>query len=116
MSEKEALLVKQLLEKTQAKAINWEPTAQFNSFVAPFRGDVTFTVYHHEGHQYEAQSYGLIMRDKDDREMLRLDSVDNSVNHELEVNLTQLYRAAHDSALKVEETLDSILDDLRKVS
>ena len=106
MSGKEAALVQQLLEKTVAKAIPWEPTAQFDHFGATI-SNVTFTISRYD------ESYVLEMRDSEYREMLRINS-DSA--RELRSNLAQMYEAARDSALRVDETIDSVLDDLRKVS
>jgi hypothetical protein len=106
MSEKEMQLALQLLEKTRAKAIAWQPTARSNEFVAPFRGDVTFTVGRYEGNDV---NYSLTMRDRENREMFELVDYGGGA-------LQELYKAAHDAALNVEEAIDAILDDLRKVS
>jgi hypothetical protein len=114
MPQKEVELVEQLLEKTRAKAIPWEPTARDNEFVAPFKGQVTFTVTKYDDPNYYGDSVRLIMRDPGNREMLMLDS--RSGFSPLEKSLTALYQAAHDSALKVEETIDAILDDLKSAS
>jgi hypothetical protein len=114
MPHKELELIDQLLEKTRAKAIPWEPTARENEFVAPFRGQVTFTIAKYDDPNYYGDSFRLIMRDPGNREMLMLDS--RSGFAALEKSLTALYQAAHDSALKVEETIDAILDDLKSAS
>ncbi|HEV2616092.1 MAG TPA: hypothetical protein VGU63_05725 [Candidatus Acidoferrales bacterium] len=107
MSEKETQLAQQLFEKTNARAIAWQPTARSNEFLAPFRGDVTFTIGRY-ANQYDNEYYKLMMRDQDGRELLELDTPDKL--------LGDLYKAAHDAALNVEETIDSVLDELRKVS
>ncbi len=112
MSQKEEELVQQLLEKTESKVIPWEPTAKENQFVAPFRGNVTFTVLRYEN-EYGNAFHRLIMRDSEDREMFSLDTGENFV---VRGNLEKLYKAAHDTALRVEETIEIVLDDLRKVS
>jgi hypothetical protein len=114
MTEKERQLVRQLMEKTSAKAIPWEPTARENEFVAPYKGHVTFTVSKYDDPNHYGDSFKLVMRDPGDREMLALDSRTGFVT-DVEA-LGALYRAAHDSALKVEETIDAILDDLRTAS
>jgi hypothetical protein len=111
MTDKELQLVKQLIEKTEARTIPWEPTARENEFVAPFKGHVTFTISKYEDPTHYGDSVRLVMRDPSNREMLEVDS--NSGFDEADRSLVSLYRAAHDSALKVEETLDAILDDLR---
>lgn len=107
MSEKETQLAQQLLEKTTAGAIAWQPTAQSNEFVAPFRGDVTFTIGRYVN-EYNNPYYNLIMRDREGRDMFDLDTPEKL--------LGDLYKAAHDAALNVEEAIESILNDLRKVS
>lgn len=108
MTQKELELVKQLLEKTKAKAIPWEPTANENEFVAPFKGKVTFMISKYDDPEVYGDSFKLVMRDQGNREMLTVDATGGS-------QLGALYRAAHDAALKVEETLDAILNDLEKV-
>lgn len=114
MSQKEEELVQQLLEKTEAKAIPWEPTAKRNQFVAPFRGNVTFTVLRYEN-DYGNAFHRLSMRDSEDRELFSLDTAETP-NIPLRENLEKLYKVAHDTALRVEETIEIVLEDLRKVS
>lgn len=114
MAQKEGQLVQQLLEKTEAGVIPWEPTAKLNQFVAPFRGNVTFTVLRYEN-EYGTAYYRLIMRDSEGREMFNLDTGEN-IPIPVRQNIEKLYKVAHDTALKVEETIEIILDDLRKVS
>jgi hypothetical protein len=48
------------------------------------------------------------MRDREGRDMFELDTPEKL--------LGDLYKAAHDAALNVEEAIESILNDLRKVS
>lgn len=109
MTDKERELVQQLLEKTRAKTIPWEATADENEFVAPFKGQATFTIS-----RDPSEVFRLVMRNVENREMLEVDSLSGLANDAQQ--LATLYRAAHDSALNVEETLDAILKDLRKVS
>jgi len=120
MTEKERQLVQQLLEKTRVKAIPWEPTASDNEFVAPYKGHVTFTVSKHDDPSYYGDSFKLTMRDPGNREMLVIEDRSGlpaaTGEEQTGALLATLYRAAHDSALKVEETLDAILDDLRAAS
>lgn len=108
MAQKEAELVRQLLEKTEAKAIPWEPTAQINQFAAAI-SNVSFTIARFDS------TYVLEMRDNQYREMLRI-STDEIASGEMQSNLMQLYNSARDSALNVEEAIESLLDNLRKVS
>lgn len=108
MSEKELELVRELIAKTESKSISWESTANFDEFVAPYRGRVTFTIAKYNDPDYYGDSFRLVMRDRDNREMLTLDKSTTDLNL-----LAQLYKAAHDSALKVDETIDAILQDLK---
>lgn len=113
MSERESELVRRLIEKTEAKAIPWEPTAQIDEFVAPYKGQVTFTITRYDDPNYYGDSFKLIMRDRDNREMLTLDRSTFSEERVGATTLAQLYRKAHDSALRVDETIDAILQDLK---
>jgi hypothetical protein len=108
-SEKAKALIEELRQKTEAKKITWEPTANQDEFVATFRGKVTFTVSKYEDSQFVAESYKLVMRDTEGREMLSFTNRGVS-----EGPLFELYEGAHDSALKVDETIDSILENLRE--
>lgn len=108
-TEKAKVLVAELLQKTNAKKIQWEPTANQDEFVATFRGQVTFTVSKYEDPSFYGDSYKLVMRDREGREM---SSFSNRIIGS-EVDLYSLYEEAHDSALKVDETIDSILENLR---
>jgi len=112
MTDKERELLTQLIEKTRAGAIPWEPTAKENEFVGPYKGHATFTVSKYEDPDHYGDSYRLVMRDPENREMLVLERGAGWV--EDDQRLAELYRAAHDCALNVEETIDAILDDLRK--
>lgn len=114
MAPKENELIQQLLEKTRAKAIDWEPTAKENEFVSAFKGNVTFTVSKFDDPNYYGDCYRLLMRDSFDREMLTIDSKPRI--GDVITPLGDLYKEAHDSALKVEETIDAILNDLRQAS
>jgi hypothetical protein len=111
MTDKERELISQLLEKTSSKTIPWEPTARENEFVAPYKGHATFTISRFEDPSYYGDSFRFVMRDSSDREMLEIMG-NGAFPPDLDA-LGRLYRAAHDSALKVEETLDAILDDLK---
>jgi hypothetical protein len=112
MPQKELELIEQLLDKTRAKAIPWEPTARNNEFVAAFKGQVTFTVAKFDDPGFYDETFRLIMRNPENREMLTIDN--RSGFAAADQSLRALYQAAHDSALKVEETLAAILDDLKK--
>jgi hypothetical protein len=101
-TDKEIKLVEQLLDKTRKKVLSWEPTAEEEEFFSTLEGDVSFTV-----RQGSAREF-LIMRDERDRRLLTIDSFD--VNE-----VSQLYAEARRQALKVDESLDGVLDRLAKL-
>jgi len=116
MTGKERELVKQLLDKTRSKAISWEPTAEGNEFVVAFKGNVTFTVSRLRDEDRYG-SFRLVMRNPENRELLTIDASGRpSLGEEAgaAADLVALYNEAHDSALKVEETLDAVLADLKR--
>ena len=108
--EKTKALVAELRQKTEARKISWEPTAAPDEFVATFRGRATFTVNKFEDPHAYGDSYKLVMRDGEGREMLSF--TNRTIG--LDVDLYGLYEIAHDSALKVDETIDTILENLRE--
>jgi hypothetical protein len=108
--EKTKALVAELRQKTETRKITWEPTAAQDEFVATFRGRVTFTVRKFEDPDVYGDSYKLVMRDSEGREMFSFTS--RTVG--MDVDLHGLYEIAHDSALKVDETIDTILENLRE--
>jgi hypothetical protein len=100
-TDKEIRLVEQLLDKTKKRVISWEPTARDEEFVSTLGGNVSFTVR-------LGQEDVLVMRDERDRVLLRVDS--DELNE-----VSQLYAEARRQALKVDESLDNVLDQLAKL-
>ena len=102
-TEKEIKLVKQLLDKTRKKILSWEPTAEAGEFFSTLGGSVSFTV-----RQVSQTREFLIMRDDSDRMLLTVDSFEVD-------DVSQLYAEARRQALKVDESLDGVLDQLAKL-
>lgn len=102
VTDKEVKLVDQLLDKTRKRSITWEPTAKNDEFVSTLGGRVSFIV----GAWRVTES--LTMRDELDRVLLTVDS--DSIPQ-----VSELYTEARRVALKVDESLDSILDQLGKM-
>ncbi len=102
VTDKEVKLVDQLLDKTRKRSITWEPTAKNDEFVSTLGGRVSFIV----GAWRATES--LTMRDELDRVLLTVDS--DSIPQ-----VSELYTEARRVALKVDESLDSILDQLGKM-
>jgi len=114
MPRRESELLEQLRQKTEVRAIQWEPTANSEEFVTAFRGDVSFTTSRYEDPNHYGESYKLIMRDSQNREMITI--TNHFPDPAVSASVERLYTVAKNAALKVDETLDSVLDDLRKVS
>ena len=101
-TDKEIKLVAQLLEKTKRRSITWEPTAKDDEFVSTLSGNVSFTV----GSWRETDI--LTMRDELGRVLVTIDS-------DSTVPVSELYAEARRQALKVDESLDSVLDQLGRM-
>ena len=101
-TDKEIKLVAQLLDKTKKGSITWEPTAKEDEFLSTLSGNVSFTV----GSWRETDL--LTMRDELGRVLVTIDSDSTG-------QVSELYAEARRQALKVDESLDSVLDQLGKM-
>jgi hypothetical protein len=94
--------IDQLVDKTRKRSITWEPTAKNDEFVSALGGRVSFTVASWRDGDV------LMMRDELDRVLLNVDS--DSIPQ-----VSELYREARRVALRVDESLDDVLDQLGKM-
>ena len=101
-TDKEIKLVGQLLDKTKKGSITWEPTAKGDEFVSTLSGNASFTV----GSWHETDM--LTMRDELGRVLLTIDSDSTS-------QVSELCAEARRQGLKVDESLDSVLDQLARM-
>ena len=101
-TDKEIKLVAQLLDKTKKQSITWEPTAKDDEFVSTLSGNVSFTV----GSWRETDL--LTMGDEVGRVLVTIDS-------DSTVQVSELYAEARRQALKVDESLDNVLDQLGRM-
>ena len=102
VTDKEVKLVDQLLNTTRRRRITWEPTAKSEEFVSTLGGHVSFTV----GAWRDTEI--LTMRDELDRVLLTVES--DSIPQ-----VSELYAEARRVALKVDESLDNVLDQLGRM-
>ena len=102
VTDKEIKLIDQLLDKTRKRTITWEPTAKNEEFISTLGGRVSFTV----GAWRDTET--LTMRDELDRVLL-------SVESDAIPQVSELYAEARRVALKVDESLDSVLDQLGRM-
>ena len=100
--DKEGALVDQLLDKTRRRSITWDPTAKNDEFVSTLGGRVSFTI----GAWRDTEI--LTVRDEFDRVLLTIES--DSI-----LQVSALYAEARRVALNVDESLDEILDQLRRM-
>ena len=101
-TEKEAKLVEQLLDKTRKHILSWEPTAVEDEFLAPFGGQVLFTI------RSRPNGVLLLMKGIDGRLLLTVDSRDLD-------EVSQLYAEARRQAWHAEDALDDVLERLTKL-
>ena len=101
-TEKEFKLVEQLLAKTRRRSIAWEQTAKNDEFVSSLGGRVSFIL---DGWR---STESLTMKDDLDRVLLTVDSDSIPL-------VSELYGEARRVALKVDESLDSVLDQLGRM-
>ena len=102
VTDKEVRLVDQLLDKTRKRNITWEPTAKNDEFVSALGGRVSFIVAAWRDRDV------LTMRDELDRVLLSVES--DSIPQ-----VSELYTEARRVALKVDESLDDVLDQLGRM-
>lgn len=101
-TQKDFQLVQYLLERTNSRAVSWEATAENDQYVASFKGK--YNVLVDKGTRNNSNYYWLTLRDKDEREMLKL--------YDSDVDLIRpLYEQAERNSLNVDEAIDEILDD-----
>lgn len=110
-TERESELIEQLISKTDARQLPWETTARTDEFVTTFRGKYSVTVSRYQDH-YGDYEYRMFLRDDQDREMTTLQSEASPPSR---LSLSRLFEAARSSALKVDETLGDILNDLKSL-
>ena len=108
MASKEKQLVDQLFLKTKDGSITWEPTAKPDEFITSFGGAVSFTIGFPRGEELPR----VTMRDEAGRLMLTITETTEDVSAP---DLLDLHEAVRRAALKVDESLDKVLDNLRKI-
>jgi len=111
MPIKERELVELLLDRTKKRKIKWEATAQENEFVTTLGGEVTVTIGLVRMDDGEHFTRGLTMRDSFGREMLTVTAWSADVDGAV---LKELFEEVRRAALNVDETMERILNQLRK--
>lgn len=111
IGNKERELIDQIISKTQDRLITWEPTAEIDEFLTTFKGQVSFLCRRYTN-EYGNAEFTVSVKDQENRELLTANTQDLFANDKQ--LLAKLYEVAHHSALKYDETLNSLLEDLKK--
>jgi len=99
-------LFQEVLEKTQADKIRWEPTAQEDRFVAAFGGKFSLVIENEDGR---------VKLDLHDRKGRQLISVQRVGRPPLLGNLDTLYELARRRALNADAAVESAIETLRSL-
>ena len=110
-SQKDVMLLAQLIEATKQGRVSWQPTANFDEFTTSFRGRFSVVV------SRSRDGFLLRMFDESDREMVRLDEdaywLETLLGANERVELHELFELARRSALNVDQAIDDVLHELR---
>ena len=107
-------LFQEVLAKTKAGRIRWEPTANELQYFSVLPGGVTLSVVEtHEKDNWgsDVQDLVLVLR-SDERELLRVTSDIDDVGWK---GLSELYELARRQALRVDAAVDKVLGELAKL-
>ena len=103
-------LFQEVLEKTTAGRIRWEPTAEENLFIAPIGGQFTLALSKYVT-ATGAIDVGLTLKDKE-RELVRVTPDVKGVSIS---GFLELFEGASRQANRVDEKIDKVLGELQKL-
>jgi hypothetical protein len=110
MDPKAIQLFQEVLAKTKAGKIRWEPLAVDNEFFAVLPGAFTVNVSSQPMDSWGASEYELVLRDQG-HELIRVWQ-NNSTG---EPGVSELYELARRQALRVDANVDKLLGELAKL-
>jgi hypothetical protein len=108
---KEQEMVELLSARTENGTLGWETTAQENEFVTSSSGGASIFIKQLFSSNDPDPDFEFSVRDKDDRYVFSIFNNGNGVDYK---GLSNLHELARRSALKIDKTIDSILNDLRR--
>jgi len=100
---------REVLVKTKAGKIRWEPTAAESTFIAAFSGQFTLSISAHALPMIGEPRYVLQLKDHDGRELMRVTDNDSMAGLP---ELADLYLNAQRQALHLDERIDLALHEL----
>lgn len=102
----------EVLSKTKAGKLRWEPTAKESNYIAAVGGHFTLSISEYQNTFTDAITHVLALKDQDGRELTRVTSGDDGVSW---ADIQELHETARRQALHVDEKIDSVLGELSKL-
>jgi hypothetical protein len=116
MDAKAVQFFEEVLSKTRACKLRWEPTAIESNYIAAVGGQFTLSVYEYEREvRYfgvPSAAHALVLKDQEGRTLTRVTDMDDGIS---EADMRELYEAARRLALHVDEKIESLLGALSKL-
>ena len=113
---KAAKFFEEVLSKTRAGKIRWEPTAIESDYIAAIGGQFTLSISEYErASRFIGQhnlAHSLALKDQDGRVLINVTDMDDGIP---ESDIRELYETARRQALHVDEKIDSVLGELSKL-
>jgi len=107
-------LFQEILKKTVAGKLAWQPTADTEKFVAPMLGKYTLELFSFTSSDTWGNMTGppsMLLRDDKGNTLVEMNSSIEDIDHE---NLRVLFARAKRLALRADEKIDEILEGLKK--
>jgi len=111
--EKALALLDEILAKTTAGRVPWEPSVSGDTLLAAIKGKYSLILKPYTGIDSYGNEVGLpslVMKDASDREILTVTSDLDGVNMDA---LTELYETARRQALRVDQQVEDLISDLK---
>ena len=106
----------EVLSKTRAGKIRWEPTAIELNYIAAVGGHFTLSLAEYERERrylgLPSMAHSLALKDQEGRTLTNVTDMDDGIP---EADIRELYETARRQALHVDEKIDSLLGELSKL-
>ena len=107
-------LFQEILKKTEAGKLPWQPTAEENKFVAPMLGKFTLTLLPYTTLGRFGEQEGPPTVSLDDEKSNTIVEIDHNIEGIDEQDLEALLVFARRTALNAGEKIDELLEELKK--
>ena len=102
----------EVLSKTRAGKIRWEPTAKDSNYIAAVGGHFTLSVGEYYTNDSPFMAYSLTLKDQEGRTLTKVTDTDDGIPA---ADIRELYETARRQALHVDEKIDNLLGELSKL-